>query len=140
MSVDVTAPVNWEQLFIQQHETTRALIDKHQELVEILARLTTPAHVDPIQLTANNSVQDFSAEPDSLSVGVLNPLQNPNPIALGVLGSATAPDAIQVAPGGLLVLPIAVGAVQVAAVGAIAGGVTVYGYLLRFKTVQVSVA
>jgi hypothetical protein len=127
-------PVVWEQL-IAQRAVTKHMADQHERMLHALTR---PAQMIPIQLTAANAVQEDREryELPTLSVGLLNPAGSPGNVNLGVIGSATAADAISVAPGKLLVLPISAQQIEVGTSFALGAGQVLFCYLLRFFTVQ----
>lgn len=134
---------------LSPHETTLELLGHqqailsdvrqlHSELVELWERAHTPATLSTVTLTAASPVdEDFgNIEAPARSIGILNP--SGVTIAAGIGGgSATiAANAVPVPPFGLLVLPVAVAQLEIAADPAELGADAAVIFVLRFKHVQ----
>lgn len=130
-----SADVMWEAMLGHQ-AATRQLVARHQDLLELLQRIETPATFEPIQLTAvNNPIESGAHTERTLSIGLYNP-QNVGPVQFSVQGSASAADAFVLAAGKLIVLPISAGIVEIGTNVALGAGQSLYCFLLRYKTVQ----
>jgi hypothetical protein len=111
------------------------------ELLEAERHRQTPARWQPLRFTQANPVQEWSDSVDAptRSFGIYNPTALPIYVGLGFGSARSNAGAMSVPATSLVILPLAIGTVEVgidpADAGALAAGdAVVYG--LRFSAVQ----
>jgi hypothetical protein len=116
--------------------------DALRQLLEIEDRRNEPAEHERIHLSAAQPTREWHPQVDAptLSIAILNPAAVPIYLGVGNATASATAGAISVPPSSLLVLPLAIAAIEVgvdqgdAATAFAAGELIVYGF--RYRSVQ----